>query len=177
MADLQKILNQFTELGIENKGLTPDNPAQQKVLNETKEVKPATASDFATLAGVTQPTQPNLTVQSNPVVGSATVTDKSTNWSEVEKRLDKIENQLSSLYESINQLVELSTDEYRARKKALQDIKSNKHTRKDPALVKALMKATSDLEKEKEMQTNTVENMLTKSFASYLNIVEGNKNE
>jgi len=171
MADLQKILNQFTELGIENKGLTPDNPAQQKVLNETKEVKPATASDFATLAGVTQPTQPNLTVQSNAV------TNKDSSWSEVEKRLDKIENQLSSLYESINQLVELSTDEYRARKKALQDIKSNKHTRKDPALVKALMKATSDLEKEKEMQTNSVENMLTKSFASYLNIVEGNKNE
>jgi len=171
MADLQKILNQFTELGIENKGLTPDNPAQQKVLNETKEVKPATASDFATLAGVTQPTQPNLTVQSDAV------TNKDSSWSEVEKRLDKIENQLSSLYESINQLVELSTDEYRARKKALQDIKSNKHTRKDPALVKALMKATSDLEKEKEMQTNSVENMLTKSFASYLNIVEGNKNE
>lgn len=174
MADLQKILNQFTELGIENKGLTPDNPAQQKVLNETKEVKPATASDFATLAGVTQP---NLTVQSNPVVGSATVTDKSANWSEVEKRLDKIENQLSGLYESINKLVELSSDEYRARKKALQDIKANKHTRKDPDLVKAIMKATSDLEKEKEMQTNSVENMLTKSFASYLNIVEKNKNE
>lgn len=174
MADIQKILNQFTELGIENKGLTPDNPAQQKVLNETKEVKPATASDFATLAGVTQP---NIAVQSNPVVGTATVTNKDSSWSEVEKRLDKIENQLSSLYESINQLVELSTDEYRARKKALQDIKANKHTKKDPALVKALMKASSDLEKEKEMQTNSVENMLTKSFASYLNIVEENKNE
>tara|TARA_R100001509_G_C4795057_1_gene191136 strand:+ start:245 stop:769 length:525 start_codon:yes stop_codon:yes gene_type:complete len=174
MADIQKILNQFTELGIENKGLTPDNPAQQKVLSEAKEVKPATASDFATLAGVTQP---NLAVQSNPVVGTATVTDKQSNWTEVEKRLDKIESQLSSLYESINQLVELSSDEYRARKKALQDIKANKHTRKDPALVKAVMKATSDLEKEKEMQTNSVENMLTKSFASYLDIVENNKND
>jgi len=174
MADIQKILNQFTELGIENKGLTPDNPAQQKVLSEANEVKPATASDFATLAGVTQP---NLAVQSNPVVGTATVTDKQSNWTEVEKRLDKIESQLSSLYESINQLVELSSDEYRARKKALQDIKANKHTRKDPALVKAVMKATSDLEKEKEMQTNSVENMLTKSFASYLDIVENNKND
>ncbi len=174
MADIQKILNQFTELGIENKGLTPDNPAQQKVLSEAKEVKPATASDFATLAGVTQP---NLAVQSNPVVGTATVTDKQSNWTEVEKRLDKIESQLSSLYESINQLVELSSDEYRARKKALQDIKANKHTRKDPALVKAVMKATSDLGKEKEMQINSVENMLTKSFASYLDIVENNKND
>ena len=28
MADLQNILNKLTELGIENKGLTPDDPTQ-----------------------------------------------------------------------------------------------------------------------------------------------------
>ena len=36
MSDLQRILNKFTELGIENKGLTVDAPQQGQALQEQK---------------------------------------------------------------------------------------------------------------------------------------------
>ena len=47
MADLQSILNKFTELGIENKGLTVDAPQQGQALQEQNNNQSTDANSHA----------------------------------------------------------------------------------------------------------------------------------
>jgi len=197
MADLQKILNKFSELGIENKGLVPDDPMQQgqalkeQYGNNNQSTDPnaharmvaesikgkhipgvsdTSASDMAALAGVSKPQQRPQPANPNPnmTIAPTQTTDK---WSEVDARLSNIENKLSSIVESIQRLSEISDEDYRAKRKALQDIQADPHTSKDPDLKKELVKRMARLEKER---AETTKESLERGFASFLKELEGN---
>ena len=189
MADLHKILNAFNNLGIENKGLTPDNPvAQGKALNDQygdksldtnaharmiaesvqgksiPGVTDVSSNDMAALAGVATAPQPvKQTVSYNN-----DTTDKS-RWAEIDSRLSKIENSLNSIFESLQKITEMSDAEYMAKKKALQDIQNNPHTKFDPDLKRELKKRRYNLEKERN---TTTKESLEKGFASFLKELE-----
>ena len=195
MADLQKILNKFNDLGIENKGLVPDDPMQQgqalkeqygnnnstdpnahaRMVAESVKgkhipgVTDTSASDMAALAGVGTQTQRPQPANPNPnmTIAPTQTTDK---WSEVDARLSNIESKLNTIFESIQKITEISDEDYREKRKALQDIQANPHTAKDPELKKELTKRMARLEKERK--ETTVES-LEKGFASFLKELEG----
>jgi hypothetical protein len=189
MADLHKILNAFNDLGIENKGLTPDNPVSQgKALNDQygdksldtnahakmiaesvqgkhiPGVTDVSSNDMAALAGVATAPQPvKQTVSYNN-----DTTDNS-RWAEIDNRLSKIENSLNSIFESLQKITEMSDAEYMAKKKALQDIQNDPHTKFDPDLKRELKKRRYNLEKER---STTTKESLEKGFASFLKELE-----
>ena len=193
MADLQKILNKFNDLGIENKGLVPDNPMQQgqalkeqysnntstdpnahaRIVAESVKgqhipgVSDTSASDFAALAGVStqqrpQPANPNP----NMTVAPTQTTDK---WIEVDARLSNIESKLSSIVESIQRLSEISDEDYREKRKALQDLEMDPQLQ-DKESKEAIKKRKLSLEKERK---ETTKESLEKGFASFLKELEG----
>ena len=195
MADLQKILNKFNDLGIENKGLVPDDPMQQgQALKEQYGNNPTdtnaharmvaesvkgkhipgvtdtSASDMAALAGVGTQTQRPSPAVPNPNSMSIAPTQTTDKWSEVDARLSNIESKLNTIFESIQKITEISDEDYREKRKALQDIQANPHTAKDPELKKELTKRMARLEKERK--ETTVES-LEKGFASFLKELEG----
>jgi hypothetical protein len=192
MADLQSILNKFTELGIENKGLTVDAPQHGQALQEQNNnqstdansharmvaesikgkhipgVSDTRASDMAALAGLSSVTpqapQPQRIVEST-IPTQQTYNDK---WHEVDSRLSKIENTLAKVFESLEGLKQMSNEEYRAKRKALQDIQMDPNTSKDPKLKKELIRRRQELEKDHKSGKITTEQSLTKGFASFL---------
>ena len=195
MADLQKILNTFSKLGIENKGLVPDDPMQQgRALkeqygnNNTTDpnaharmvaesikgthipgVSDTSASDMAALAGVGTPTQRPQPANPNPN-SMHIATPTSDRWAEFDSRLSNIENKLNSIFESIQKITEISDEDYRAKRKALQDIQADPNTNKDEDLKKELMRRKAQLEKERK---ETTKESLEKGFASCLKELEG----
>jgi len=190
MADLQSILNKFTELGIENKGLTVDAPQQGQALQEQNNnqstdansharmvaesikgkhipgVSDTSASDMAALAGVGN-TTPNVQ-KSVEVVQTYPQNTVDNKWHEVDSRLSKIENTLAKVFESLEGLKQMSNEEYREKRKALQDIQLNPETNKDPKLKKELIRRRLELEKDHKSGKITTEQSLTKGFASFL---------
>jgi hypothetical protein len=191
MADLQKILNKLTELGIENKGLTVDAPQQGQALQEQKSnsqgtdatsharmvaesikgkhipgVSDTSASDMAALAGVGN-TTPNVQ-KSVEVVQTYPQNTVDNKWHEVDSRLSKIENTLAKVFESLEGLKQMSNEEYREKRKALQDIQLNPETNKDPKLKKELIRRKFELEKDYKAGKITTEDTLKKGFASFL---------
>jgi hypothetical protein len=191
MADLQSILNKFTELGIENKGLVPDDPMTQgKALKDQNNnqstdansparmvaesikgkhipgVSDTSASDMAALAGVGN-TTPNVQ-KSVEVVQTYPQNTVDNNWHEVDSRLSKIENTLAKVFESLEGLKQMSNEEYREKRKALQDIQLNPETNKDPKLKKELIRRKFELEKDYKAGKITTEDTLKKGFASFL---------
>jgi hypothetical protein len=190
MADLQSILNKFTELGIENKGLTVDAPQQGQALQEQNNnqstdansharmvaesikgkhipgVSDTSASDMAALAGVGN-TTPNVQ-KSVEVVQTYPQNTVDNKWHEVDSRLSKIENTLAKVFESLEGLKQMSNEEYEEKRKALQDIQLNPETNKDPKLKKELIRRRLELEKDHKSGKITTEQSLTKGFASFL---------
>jgi len=195
MADLQKILNKFSELGIENKGLSVDVPMQQSSAlkeqygnNNTTDpnaharmvaesikgkhipgVSDTSASDMAALAGIGKPTQRPQPANPNPNISIAP-TQTVDKWAEVDSRLNNIETKLNTIFESIQKLTEISDEDYRAKRKALQDIQADPNTNKDPELKKELMRRKAQLEKERK---ETTKESLERGFASFLKELEG----
>jgi len=192
MADLQNILNKLTELGIENKGLVPDDPTQAgaiqkqygneqsvsetdhaRMINESVKgkhipgVSDTSSSDFAALAGVSKPQQRPQPANPNPnmTVAPAQTVDK---WSEVDARLSNIENKLSSIVESIQRLSEISDEDYREKRKALHDLEMNPQLQ-DKESREAIKKRKLSLEKEREA---TTKESLERGFASFLKELE-----
>ena len=194
MADLQKILNKLTELGIENKGLVPDDPMQQgQALKEQYGNKQSTdpnaharmvaesvkgthipgvsdtsASDFAALAGVGKPQQRPQPANPNPNMNIAP-TQTTDRWSEVDARLSNIESKLSSIVESIQRLSEISDEDYREKRKTLHDLEMNPQLQ-DKESKEAIKKRKLSLEKERK---ETTKESLEKGFASFLKELEG----
>ena len=195
MADLQKILNKFSELGIENKGLVPDDPMQQgqalkeqygnnnqstdpnahaRMVAESVQgkhipgVSDTSASDMAALAGVGKPQQRPQPANPNPnmTIAPTQTTDK---WSEVDARLSNIESKLSSIVESIQRLSEISDEDYREKRKALHDLEMNPQLQ-DKESKEAIKKRKLSLEKERK---ETTKESLEKGFASFLKELEG----
>jgi len=195
MADLQKILNKFNDLGIENKGLVPDDPMQQgQALKEQYGNKQSTdpnaharmiaesvkgthipgvsdtsASDFAALAGVGKPQQRPQPANPNPNMNIAP-TQTTDRWSEVDARLSNIESKLSSIVESIQRLSEISDEDYREKRKALHDLEMNPQLQ-DKESKEAIKKRKLSLEKERK---ETTKESLEKGFASFLKELEKN---
>ena len=192
MADLQNILNKLTELGIENKGLVPDDPTQAgaiqkqygneqsvsetdhaRMINESVKgkhipgVSDTSSSDFAALAGVSKPQQRPQPANPNPnmTVAPAQTGDR---WSEVDARLSNIENKLSSIVESIQRLSEISDEDYREKRKALHDLEMNPQLQ-DKESREAIKKRKLSLEKEREA---TTKESLERGFASFLKELE-----
>jgi len=193
MADLRNILSKFNELGIENKGLTPDDPTQAgaiqkqygneqtvsetdhaRMINESVKgkhipgISDTSSSDFAALAGVGKPQQRPQPANPNP---NMTVAPTATNdrWSEVDARLSNIESKLSSIVESIQRLSEISDADYREKKKALHDLEMNPQLQ-DKESREAIRKRKISLEKEREASTKE---SLERGFASFLKELEG----
>jgi len=194
MADLQKILNKFNDLGIENKGLVPDDPMQQgQALKEQYGNKQSTdpnaharmvaesvkgkhipgvtdtsASDMAALAGVGTPSQRPQPANPNPnmTVAPTQTTDK---WSEVDARLSNIESKLNTIFESIQKITEISDKDYREKRKALHDLEMNPQLQ-DKESKEAIKKRKLSLEKERK---ETTKESLEKGFASFLKELEG----
>jgi len=195
MADLQKILNKFSELGIKNKGLVPDDPMQQgqalkeqygnnnqstdpnahaRMVAESVQgkhipgVSDTSASDMAALAGVGKPQQRPQPANPNPnmTIAPTQTTDK---WSEVDARLSNIESKLSSIVESIQRLSEISDEDYREKRKALHDLEMNPQLQ-DKESREAIKKRKLSLEKERK---ETTKESLEKGFASFLKELEG----
>ena len=194
MADLQKILNKFNDLGIENKGLVPDDPMQQgQSLKEQYGNKQSTdpnaharmvaesvkgkhipgvtdtsASDMAALAGVGTPSQRPQPANPNPnmTVAPTQTTDK---WSEVDARLSNIESKLNTIFESIQKITEISDKDYREKRKALHDLEMNPQLQ-DKESKEAIKKRKLSLEKERK---ETTKESLEKGFASFLKELEG----
>lgn len=193
MADLHNILSKFNELGIKNKGLVPDDPTQQgaaikeqygnkqeidsnthaRMVTESVQgkhipgVSDTSASDFAALAGVGKPQQRPQPANPNPNMNIATTGDR---WSEVDARLTNIETKLNTIFESIQRITEISDEDYRAKRKALQDIQKDPNTSKDPDLKKELIRRKAQLEKER---ATTTKESLERGFASFLKELEG----
>ena len=198
MADLQKILNKFNDLGIENKGLVPDDPMQQgQALKEQYGNKQSTdpnaharmvaesvkgthipgvsdtsASDFAALAGVAgvgKPQQRPQPANPNPNMNIAP-TQTTDRWNEVDTRLSNIESKLNTIFESIQKITEISDEDYKEKRKALQDLQTDPHTAKDPELQAEIKRRKARLEKERK---ETTKESLEKGFASFLKELEG----
>jgi hypothetical protein len=197
MADLQSILNKFTELGIENKGLVPDDPMTQgKALKEQygndqsadtnsharmvaesikgkhiPGVSDVSSSDMAALAGVKQTTTSTQPTPTMNVMNTAPITSTSTTdkWNEVDARLSNIESKLSSIVESIQRLSEISDEDYREKRKALHDLEMNPQLQ-DKESKEAIKKRKLSLEKERK---ETTKESLEKGFASFLKELEG----
>jgi len=72
------------------------------------------------------------------------------------------------VFESLEGLKQMSNEEYRAKRKALQDIQMDPNTSKDPKLKKELMRRRQELEKDHKSGKITTEQSLTKGFASFL---------
>lgn len=198
MADLQKILDKFSELGIENKGLVPDDPMTQgKALKEQygndqsadtnsharmvaesikgkhiPGVSDVSSSDMAALAGVKQTTTSTQPTPTMNVMNTAPITSTSTTdkWNEVDARLSNIESKLSSIVESIQRLSEISDDDYREKRKALHDLEMNPQLQ-DKESKEAIKKRKLSLEKERK---ETTKESLEKGFASFLKELEKN---
>jgi len=195
MADLHNILSKFNELGIKNKGLVPDDPSQQgaaikeqygnkqeidsnthaRMVTESVQgkhipgVSDTSASDFAALAGVGKPQQRPQPANPNPNISIAP-TQTVDKWAEVDSRLNNIETKLNTIFESIQKLTEISDEDYRAKRKALQDIQADPNTSKDPDLKKELIRRKAQLEKER---ATTTKESLERGFASFLKELEG----
>ena len=191
MADLQSILNKFTELGIENKGLVPDDPMMQgKALKEQygndqsadtnsharmvaesikgkhiPGVSDVSSSDMAALAGVKQTTTSTQPTPTMNVMNTAPITSTSTTdkWNEVDARLNNIENKLNSIFESIQRLSEIGDEDYREKRKALHDLEMNPQLQ-DKESKEAIKKRKLSLEKERKEPTTE---SLEKGFASF----------
>ena len=196
MADLQKILDKFSELGIENKGLVPDDPMTQgKALKEQygndqsadtnsharmvaesikgkhiPGVSDVSSSDMAALAGVKQTTTSTQPTPTMNVMNTAPITSTSTTdrWSEVDARLSNIESKLSSIVESIQRLSEIGDEDYREKRKALHDLEMNPQLQ-DKESKEAIKKRKLSLEKERK---ETTKESLEKGFASFLKELE-----
>jgi len=187
--DLHDILSKFNDLGIVNKGLTVDDAPVTLAKKESADINPTqhatavnesvagkhipgvsdvSATDFAALAGVTsakpRPAPTPTPMAQNTVTGS--------NLYSVEHRLDKIERQLSSIFESIQKLTEISDEDYRAKRKALQDIQADPNTDKDPELQAELKRRKARLEKEREESKSktkeSIDSSLSKEFEEFL---------
>jgi len=156
MADLHNILAKFTELGIENKGLTVDGAPTQpnaSTSSSSEDVSPeahaamineslankhipgvsdVSATDFAALAGVA-PTTSNT---SQPVSPKMEVSQKSyqntPNYTEIENRLDKIERTLEKVFEAVEKLNQPVSEEFYTTDltEALQEAKKSKGKKK-----------------------------------------------
>ena len=196
MADLQSILNKFTELGIENKGLVPDDPMTQgKALKEQygndqsadtnsharmvaesikgkhiPGVSDVSSSDMAALAGVKQTTTSTQPTPTMNVMNTAPITSIGTTdkWNEVDARLNNIENKLNSIFESIQRLSEIGDEDYREKRKALHDLEMNPQLQ-DKESKEAIKKRKLSLEKERK---ETTKESLEKGFASFLKELE-----
>lgn len=196
MADLHNLLAKFNELGIENKGLTPDDPTQAgaiqkqygseqtvseadhaRIINESVKgthipgVSDTSSSDFAALAGVAKPQQRPQPANPNPNMTVAPTETYSDKWAEVDARLSSIETKINSIFESIQKIAvnEISDEDYRAKRKALQDLQADPHTSKDPELKAEIQKRKAELEKERNQ---TTKESLEKGFASFLKELE-----
>lgn len=134
MADLHNILSKFNELGIENKGLVPDDPIAQAAAPKQSSsndqldasaharmvaesingkhipgVSDTSATDFAALAGVksTTPVAPTPYPDAQRTVEPTPRPVSNTQFddvSSIERRLDNIERSLSSIFESLQHL-------------------------------------------------------------------------
>jgi len=198
MADLQKILNKFNDLGIENKGFVVDDPTVQS--NAIKEqygnkqdidpsnharivaesikgkhipgVSDVSSNDMAALAGVKQTTTSTQPTPTMNVMNTAPITSTGTTdkWNEVDARLNNIENKLNSIFESIQRLSEIGDEDYREKRKALHDLETNPQLQ-DKESKEAIKKRKLSLEKEHK---ETTKESLEKGFASFLKELEGN---
>jgi hypothetical protein len=188
MADLQKILNKFNDLGIENKGLVPDAPTKPSSSNTQDPVKTAqmlneglngkhipgvsdiASNDMAALAGIDKPQQRPQPANPNPNsmhIASNQSTDK---WSEVDARLSNIESKLNTIFESIQKINEISNSDYDAKRKAIFDLEMNPSLQ-DKESKEAIRKRKAKLEKER---AETTAESLERGFASFLKELEGN---
>lgn len=192
MADLHKILNKFTALGIENKGLTVDDPVANKnavqeqygstdtktharMIAESVQgkhipgVSDTSSSDFAALAGIGQP--PLRPQPANPNPNSMTVAPTQTidKWAEVDARLNNIETKLNTIFESIQKITEMTDSDYNAKRKALYDLEMNPSLQ-DKESKDAIKRRKAQLEKERK---ETTKESLEKGFASFLKELEG----
>lgn len=198
MADLHNILSKFNELGIVNKGLTVETPTvPQQPAQSNNDVDPnsharmvaesvrgkhipgvsdVSATDFAALAGVksTSPTTRPSPATPNPN-SYATNNFDSNHLNSIEQRLTSIENRLQSIFESVQRLAEISDEDYRAKRKALQDIQMDPNTAKDPDLKKELVRRTARLEKEREESKRSTSESLESEFQRFLEEVERGK--
>jgi len=189
MADLQKILNTFSKLGIENKGLVPDAPTKPSSSNTQDPVKTAqmlneglngkhipgvsdiASNDMAALAGINKPQQRPKPANPNPNSMHIVSNQSTDKWSEVDTRLSNIESKLNTIFESIQKLNEISDEDYREKRKALQDLQADPNTAKDPELQAEIKRRKARLEKERE---ETTAESLERGFASFLKELESN---
>lgn len=187
MADLQKILNTFSELGIENKGLVPDAPTKPSSSNTQDPVKTAqllneglngkhipgvsdiASNDMAALAGINKPQQRPQPANPNPN-SMHVATQTNDRWSEFDSRLSNIENKLNSIFESIQKITEMTDSDYNAKRKAIYDLEMNPALQ-DKESKDAIKKRKAQLEKERK--ETTIES-LERGFASFLKELEGN---
>lgn len=194
MADLQNILNKFTELGIENKGLVVDDPMQQsRALKESSNnnntdpnaharmvaesikgahipgVSDVSSSDMAALAGVAKPQQRPQPANPNPTLTVSPTENYSDRWHEVDARLSNIESKLSSIVESIQKITEMTDSDYNAKRKAIYDLEMNPALQ-DKESKDAIKQRKAQLEKQRKQ---TTKESLEKGFASFLKELEG----
>lgn len=187
MADLQSILNKFTELGIKNKGLTVDAPQQGQALQEQNSnsqstdansharmvaesvrgkhipgISDTSANDMAALAGVGN-TTPNVQ-KSVEVVQNYPQDNVNDKWRQVDDRLSKIENTLAQVFESLQKITEMTDSDYNAKRKAIYDLEMNPAL-KDKESKDAIKQRKAQLEKERKQ---TTKESLEKGFASFL---------
>lgn len=104
MADLQKILNKFNQLGIVNEGLSVDAPAVKKKQDFEFE-KPKIESTDEFVAGVDDigiDDMSALAGVSAPVKTREVPKSTNTDYSDIEARLDKIETALKGIFEMLN---------------------------------------------------------------------------
>jgi len=204
MSDFRNILSKFNELGIENKGLTPDAPTQQSASKETPSssteadharlvnesvkgkhipgVTDVRASEFAALAGLGSNTR-NVATQSvatqPQTVSQPVTTNRLDKWSEVENRLDSIENKINSIFEALVSK-EKNVEKQERYTKDLDDLE--RQIRKSGSMDKdtedAIKARRLKIIKDKEVKLaagmrETTEQTLQKDFASFLKDLEG----
>ena len=202
MSDFRNILSKFNELGIENKGLTPDDPTQQRsastqtptssteadharLVNESVQGKhipgitDIRASDVAALAGVKsstpQPT-PQPTPQTAPMINTTSTSHD--RWSDVEARLEKIENKINMMFEALVPK-EKDANKHQRHTLDLDDLerKIRKSGKMDQDTEDAINARRKKLAKDKMQKLaaglgETTEHSLKKDFASFLKDLE-----
>ena len=195
MSDIHNILNKFNQLGIKNQGLTVDAPvapakeqstgsgtdvnanAHARNVNESVRgkhipgVSDIASNDMAALAGINKPQQRPKPANPNPNSMHIVSNQSTDKWSEVDTRLSNIESKLNTIFESIQKLNEISDEDYREKRKALQDLQADPNTAKDPELQAEIKRRKARLEKERE---ETTAESLERGFASFLKELESN---
>ena len=197
MSDFRNILSKFNELGIENKGLTPDAPTQRSASTETptssteadharlvnesvqgKHIPGITdvrASDVAALAGVKSST-PQPTPQTTPMINTTSTSHD--RWSDVEARLEKIENKINMMFEALVPK-EKDANKHQRHTLDLDDLerKIRKSGQMDKDTEDAIKARRLKLQKDRMQKLaagvgETTEHSLKKDFASFLKDLE-----